>query len=203
MDIDLQGCIDGDKQAWDDFVARTAPLIVAAVRRTIRGGVPEVDDVVQDVYVRLIRDGCRALRSYSPTRSSMATWLTLVARSVAIDHLRRRGTPVVGLDGLSVEDRPGTPGPPEPSDQLDAGRLPMHVLTARQRLVLAMLFDRGLSVEEAAAALRVNEQTIRSTKHKALCRLRECVGGGGPRTESDLTGDEGRPSAVPQKRSTP
>ena len=33
-----------------------------------------------------------------------------------------------------------------------------------------MLFDEEMSVVEASAVLSVNEQTIRSTKHKALQR---------------------------------
>jgi DNA-directed RNA polymerase specialized sigma24 family protein len=36
-----------------------------------------------------------------------------------------------------------------------------------------MLFDREMSVEEVAVVLGVNAQTVRSTKHKALSRLRE------------------------------
>ncbi len=38
---------------------------------------------------------------------------------------------------------------------------------------MTLLFDEQLSVAEAAAFIGVDEQTIRSTKHKALTRLRE------------------------------
>ena len=51
--------------------------------------------------------------------------------------------------------------------------IPLHVLSARQRLVMTLLFDEQLSVAEAAGLIGVDEQTIRSTKHKALTRLRE------------------------------
>jgi len=41
--------------------------------------------------------------------------------------------------------------------------------------VIEMLFQQGLSVEAAAARLGVEQQTIRSAKHKALTRLREAL----------------------------
>ena len=40
-----------------------------------------------------------------------------------------------------------------------------------------MLFDEDMSVEQAAARLNVDPQTIRSEKHKALTRLREAMFG--------------------------
>ena len=49
---------------------------------------------------------------------------------------------------------------------------PLDLLTARQRLVLHLLFDRDLGVPAAARLLGVDEQTVRSSKHKALSRLR-------------------------------
>jgi DNA-directed RNA polymerase specialized sigma24 family protein len=39
--------------------------------------------------------------------------------------------------------------------------------------VLRLLFDEQKSVAEAARFLGVDEQTVRSAKHKALSRLRE------------------------------
>ena len=173
MDVDLEACIRGDKRAWDAFVDRWAGIIHAAVQRAFQGGRgaaarAEVEDTVQDVFLRLIKDDCRLLRSYDANRASLSTWLTLVARSTAIDRLRRkRPPPTVPLEPgdttrASTETR--SAGGPE---------IPLHVLTARQRLVMTLLFDEQLSVAEAARFIGVDEQTIRSTKHKALTRLRE------------------------------
>ncbi|MCP3906000.1 MAG: sigma-70 family RNA polymerase sigma factor [Planctomycetes bacterium] len=169
MDVDLQACIDGDKRAWDLFVERWSGLIVAAVRRTIRtrvGETAEIDDPVQDVFVRLVKDDYRLLRTYDPQRASLSTWLTLVARSTTIDHLRRKRLDTVPLEVDAI-------APPPESREGAPPALPLHLLTSRQRLVLKMLFDEGLTVPEAARTLGVDDQTIRSTKHKAISRLRE------------------------------
>ncbi len=172
MDVDLQACINGDKRAWDLFVERYAGLIVAAVGRSIRGQAArrDLEDPVQEVFVRLIKDDYRLLRSYDPNRSSLSTWLTMVARSVAIDQVRRSRLPTVPLEPQEVAE-----APPASAEHAD---VPVHLLTARQRLVLRMLFDEGRSVGETARIIGVSEQTIRSTKHKALSRLREQLSAG-------------------------
>jgi len=168
MDVDLQACIDGDKRAWDAFVDRWSGLIVTAVQRTIRtrvGQVAEIDDPVQDVFVRLVKNDYRLLRTYDPQRASLSTWLTLVARSTTIDHLRRKRLETVPLEVDAIAPPPEAPAGDTPA-------IPLHLLTARQRLVLRMLFDEELTVAEAARNLGVDDQTIRSTKHKAISRLR-------------------------------
>jgi RNA polymerase sigma factor (sigma-70 family) len=180
LEYDLQACIDGDERAWDAFVERTAPVIYAAVARVIgpRRARREAADVVQDVYLRLLRDERRLLRSFDPARASMATWLTVVARSVAISHLRRRRGP----EAVRLDDAPPVAAPDERHAGSPVADLPVppDLLTGRQRLVLHLLFDRQMDVEEAAGLLGVEGQTVRSTKHKALQRLRGFMGGRRP-----------------------
>jgi RNA polymerase sigma-70 factor (ECF subfamily) len=65
----------------------------------------------------------------------------------------------------------------EPADRI---RIPDGLLTARQKLVLTLLYDREMEVAEAASFLRVDPQTIRSTHHKAMLRLRAHFGGDAP-----------------------
>ncbi len=171
--VELEACLRGEKKAWDAFVDHAAPILFTAVRRTLRrygvaSDAGDVEDLAQDVFVRLVKDGFRLLRSYDPSRASLSTWLTLVARSVTIDHLRRRKLPTVPLGGAEP-----TQAPAEPAEALE---VPAGLLSPRQQLVLTLLFDDDLSVEEAARALGVEPQTIRSTKHKAIVKLRRFFG---------------------------
>jgi RNA polymerase sigma-70 factor (ECF subfamily) len=175
--FDLDACLRGDKRAWDAFVERYARVIFAAVQRVMRArrrtDPADVEDVAQDVFVRLVRDDYRLLRSYDAGRSSLTTWLTIISRSVAIDHVRRRALPTVPLKEAADAAEP--PAPPA-AEALD---LPEGLLTPRQRLVLRMLFEERMAVSEAAEALGVDAQTIRSTKHKAVSRLRGHFRGAG------------------------
>lgn len=150
---------------WDAFVRRYAGLITAAVRGVAREGT-DVEDLVQEVFVRLCKDGFRLLKTYDPTRAGLSTWLTIVARSTARDALRRRQIPVTPIDAVpetSLATEPVT------TEKL---RLPEGLLSPRQKLVLTMLYDQEMDVAEIAESLKVDPQTVRSTHHKAMLKLR-------------------------------
>lgn len=171
--IDLRPLLTGNKRAWDAFVTAAAPLINAVVRRALasyRLSDDDVMDAAQDVFVRLCASDCRLLRTYDPTRASLSTWLAVVARSCAIDHARRRRQVTTPLDDvpearLGVEDR-----------HVEKIRIPEGLLTERQVLVLKCLYDEERDVAEVAQLLRIDAQTVRSTHHKALLRLRAHFG---------------------------
>ena len=174
--IDVGRLKAGNKREWDAFVVAASPLIHAMVRR-VMGAHGEVllDDVLdasQDVFVRLSTEEFRLLRSFDPTRSSLATWIAIVARSAAVDFLRRRRRGTVRLEDIP-ENAVAADDPQ--SEQL---RIPADLLTGRQALVLRLLYGRDLDVIDVARLLRVDAQTVRSTHHKALGRLRVFFGVG-------------------------
>lgn len=167
-------CVAGEADAWAAFVGRYAGVICAAVKRVaqprhLTDSTLSLEDLAQEVFVRLLKDDAKLLRAYDPHRASLPTWLTIVARSAAIDRLRRQRPPAHSLD-----DRFQTAATIDPPRERI--RIPAGLLTARQELVLQLLFDRDLSVAEAAALLGVEAQTVRSTQHKAVSRLREHFG---------------------------
>ena len=53
---------------------------------------------MQEVFLRLCKDGFRLMRTYDPTRAGLSTWLTIVARSTARDVMRRRQLPSTPID---------------------------------------------------------------------------------------------------------
>ena len=165
QEIDLQALGRGDKSAWDAFVRRYAGLIVSAVRGVAHDG-GDIEDLVQEVFVRLCKDGFRLLKTYDPSRAGLSTWLTIVARSTARDALRRRQLQLTPIDAVPEGLLATDATPPEKL------KLPDGLLSPRQRLVLTMLYDRDMEVAEIAVALGVDPQTVRSTHHKAMLKLR-------------------------------
>jgi RNA polymerase sigma factor (sigma-70 family) len=166
---ELASLVAGDKAAWDGFVRRYAGLILSAVRGLTREGT-EAEDLLQEVFVRLCKDDFRLLKTYDPARAGLSTWLTIVARSTARDAQRRRRPPQAALDDvperlLAVVDVHSEPL-----------KLPKDLLSPRQQLVLAMLYERDMDVAEVAKALDVDPQTVRSTHHKAMLKLRAHFG---------------------------
>jgi RNA polymerase sigma factor (sigma-70 family) len=156
----------GDKGAWEAFVRRYAGLVAAAVRGVAREAA-EVEDLAQEVFLRLCKDDFRLLRSYDPARAGLSTWITIVARSTARDAMRRHRPVLTPIDAVP-EGRLAV-DPVEPAQKL---KLPDALLSPRQREILTMLYDREMEVAEIAAALAIDPQTVRSAHHKAMVKLR-------------------------------
>lgn len=157
---------DGDSGAWQGFVRRYGGLIVAAVRG-IAPTPGDVEDLTQEVFVRLCKDRFRLLRSYDPARAALSTWLTIVARSTARDALRRRRA-----DSVPIENVPEAQLAVEPVEPVPKLKLPEALLSPRQREILGMLYDQEMDVAEIARVLGIDPQTVRSAHHKAMLKLR-------------------------------
>ena len=163
---ELDALARGDKEAWEAFVRRYAGLVAAAVRGVAREAA-EVEDLAQEVFVRLCKDDFRLLRSYNPTRAELSTWITIVARSTARDAMRRHRPVLMAIEAVP-ESRLAV-DPIEPAERL---KLPEALLSPRQREILTMLYDREMEVAEVAKTLGIDPQTVRSAHHKAMVKLR-------------------------------
>jgi RNA polymerase sigma-70 factor (ECF subfamily) len=158
----------GERDAWNDFVRLFAGVVYAAVQRRLipAGRGDEVEDVVQEVYVRLCKADFRLLRSYDPARARLSTWLTVVSTSGAIDYLRRQR-----MTQIAIEDAPESCLAVE-DPAFENIKIPDGLLSGRQALVLELLYRRDLEVADAAQIMKIDPQTVRSTHHKALTKLR-------------------------------
>ena len=157
---------NGDSAAWQGFVRRYGGLIVAAVRG-IAPTPGDIEDLTQEVFVRLCKDRFRLLRTYDPSRAALSTWLTIVARSTARDAMRRRRA-----ESVPIENVPEAQLAVEPVEPVQKLKLPEALLSPRQRQILAMLYDQEMDVAEIARALDIDPQTVRSAHHKAMLKLR-------------------------------
>lgn len=164
-DADLQALLAGDKAAWDRFVARYTAVIFAAVRRRLvpAGRTADAEDVVQDVFVKLCQHDFRLLRSYDAARAKVTTWLTVVANSAAVDHLRRLRRRTEDIEAMPESILAVDPVVHE------TVKIPDGLLSPRQALVLELLYQRDMTPAEV---IGIDPQTVRSMHHKALAKLR-------------------------------
>ena len=160
----------GDERAATELVARHAP---ALARFVAGGGGPEdVDEVVQDAFVRAFG----AIGSFRG-ESSFRTWLFSIARRIMLDRRRaaRRDRAHVPLGESDAATDFG------PLDGLIAsetrGRLEVALqnLTRTQRDVFALRVGEGLSYKEIAEVLGTTEGAARVHYHNAMRALQEQV----------------------------
>ncbi len=185
--IDLENLLAGQMADWRQFVEISAPVILTTVRRIFarygRNGSPdEHEDISQEVYLKLSRNDFGLLRKFDPTKAKLSTYIAVVARSTAIDYLRKQRPEADDIDAIAEKiaipfnnfDGGGDPAkaPAETGILATLNALPPALLSERQQKILSLLFDQDLDPEDIAEKFGVATQTIRSAKHKAITKIR-------------------------------
>ncbi|HXF71817.1 MAG TPA: sigma-70 family RNA polymerase sigma factor [Actinomycetota bacterium] len=132
-------------------------------------------DLVQDTFVKLWRSADR----YEPSRGRLDTWVLLVARSLAIDALRRRVLEARTLErvGLPTEADAG-PAPEERAEAEDLAlraRRAMEGLSPGQRAALELAYFGGKTSAEVAELEGIPLGTAKTRIRTALLKLRDAL----------------------------
>ncbi len=108
--------LDGDPHAADMFVTRYTRLVWAILIRQTGVAVGQVEDVYQEVFVRLWEDDYRRIRNWSRD-GDFAAYLAPIVRHLALDALRKspgdRERPLPEPDETDTEPIVGDPSPEE------------------------------------------------------------------------------------------
>ncbi len=140
--------------------------------RNVFPSLPDVDDLVQESYARLIRAREAGRVSYAKA------FLFTTARNAALDLFRRRKTvsieSVADLDELSViEDRPDAAEAISKQQDLEMLSEAVRALPARCRQVMTLRLLYGMSHKEIAAELRISGHTVKAQLAKGMRRCGE------------------------------
>ncbi len=174
-DGNLQTLLKGNPRGWNAFVETYTGTIQRTVQvvldRRGRRDPELVLDLIQDVFIRLIKDDFRLLRKFDATRASLGTYLSVIARSSTLDSLKRRRIPVHPSGEQLIAELRDRQMDPDQSDVL--ANLPEGLLSPDQMQVLVLLFDEELTEDEVALELGIKIQTVRTRKHRAIVRIRK------------------------------
>jgi RNA polymerase sigma-70 factor (ECF subfamily) len=156
----------GDARALETFHARYGATIFGYLLHVLRERA-SAEDVFQQVMTEIWRRGAR----YDAARGSLATWALTIARSRAIDELRRRRP-----EPHDPAELPEPAVPPKlPQDEaLDRWRM-SHLLSrlpSDERRLLELRFYGDLSQTEIATQTGLALGTIKSRMVRGLERLR-------------------------------
>ncbi len=182
----------GDPRAFEALYQRHQGALYRFVRRLLGGALaPQVDEVFQDTWLRVVR----SRDSWAPQGATFRTWLFTLAHHRAIDVLRRSGREVA-LDALDANgDEPWQPdaspwqhwpapaGAAPQADELAfwrrAGLRLLHCLEQlplAQRSAFLLHHEDGLGLAEVAQALGVGFETAKTRLRYAMSKLRTCMG---------------------------
>lgn len=163
-----------DPEEFDRVYRELRPRMVAAAQRIVRD--PAIaEDVVQDVFTQL----WRRPGSFDGRRGSLRSYLTLVARSRAIDVWRSEQARGAATDRLAERiERHGSHAraADEEAVRREAGaRLvaALDTVPRPQRDALLLRYGRDLSAPELAATLDIPVGTAKSRIRLGLARLHD------------------------------
>lgn len=130
---------------------------------------PDVDDLIQESYLRLIR-----ARETGRIRYIKA-FLFTTARHAALDIFRRRQiAPIDSVADISelsvIEDKPCVTEIVSKQQELEFLAEAVRALPERCRQVLALRLFYGCSHKEIAAELRISEHTVKAQIAKGMRR---------------------------------
>ncbi len=155
-----------------DWFAAEVQAHEPSLRAWLRGKfpfLPDLDDVVQESYLRLIRAREAGKVGYAKA------YLFTTARNFALDFFRRRQVvtiePVADLADLRVlEDKPHAADALSRQQELDLLAEAVRALPDRCRQVMTLRLLYGLSQKEIAAELRISEHTVKAQLAKGMRR---------------------------------
>jgi RNA polymerase sigma-70 factor (ECF subfamily) len=125
------------------------------------------DDIVQEVFLRLLRGRIR----FDPARGSLRAFLLGVARNLALQRLRSDAR----WDGL---DEQRFVAPPLPFDDFDTSDLvgrAVRALPPLQREVFVLAQYEELSLEEISGIVGSNVGAVKARLHRARDNLRRML----------------------------
>jgi RNA polymerase sigma factor (sigma-70 family) len=182
----LEGCIAGDRKAQDAFVRRFSNLIYQIVQSTLRGRnlplqKPDLEDLHNTVFVKLFEKKCKKLRQYQGKNGcSISSWIRLIAVRTILDSFRKdradiltRRENIVTLDSVvnTAGEVPGQWAYMENAERFKLIQKGLHSLPPRDRLLLRLHCEEGLSLRDIAGILKISESNAYSIKHRAIKRL--------------------------------
>jgi RNA polymerase sigma factor (sigma-70 family) len=134
----------------------------------------DIDDIVQEAYLRVLRARQTADR---PIESPKA-FLFATARNLALMQLRHRQVartdPLAEIDASGiVDERAGIPDAVTRAQELEILTLAIQSLPARCRQILTLRKLYGLAQKEVAAQLGISEHTVEAQGTIGLRKLAE------------------------------
>jgi RNA polymerase sigma-70 factor (ECF subfamily) len=191
-----------DAAEWDEFVRRCVPLASLMALRISRMWVRDaspatVDDIVQEVFLKLCEQERRILRDFEPRgEDSFLGLLRMVSASVANDYFRRiystkRGGKVVTMP-LGDDDAHVPMDGAGPAARMQQSALLAELdekllsapgtISERDRALFWLYYRQGYTAEEIArlSAAGLTAKGVESALRRVTVWLRDEVGNKGP-----------------------
>ncbi len=197
----LQRCLGRQAGAWNDFVDRYLGLIYHVVHHTahLRSATlrPEdVEDLAGEILLQIVANDYAVLKQFKQ-QSSLATYLTVIARRICVHELARRTAAREVQPKGDGRQQPAAEPEEQPRAELGLERLEeveklLSKLPKRERAVVRLYYLEGRSYEEISTELGIPVNSIGPVLSRARKKLRRDVKSPPPTRELPKKAPEGQ-----------
>jgi len=166
--------IDGSQPAFAQLVQAHQRTCAHLIGRMV-GDRDQVADLLQETFLAVFRQ----LHRFR-FESSLRTWVSRVAYTTALQHLRRRRLEAQWMVAVEAPEDLGIgdegPGPAELSEALQAGRqlsAALERLSPPQRLIVGLHYLEDFDLAEIEQVTGLARGTIKSHLHRARQTLKQ------------------------------
>jgi RNA polymerase sigma-70 factor (ECF subfamily) len=177
----LRRCLSHQPGAWNDFVDRFLGLIYHVVHHTAHlRSTPlkpeDTEDLAQEVLLQIVANDYAVMRQFRGN-SSLATYLTVIARRICVHELARKaaarevhpGAIQADLDRVESEDL----GRAQGLESLEEVERLLGKLPSREREVVRLHYVEGRTYEEISTELGIPVNSIGPILSRARKKLRK------------------------------
>jgi RNA polymerase sigma-70 factor, ECF subfamily len=178
----LQRCLQHDSGAWNDFVDRFLGLIYHVIHYTAHlRSAPlnseEVEDIAQEVMLQVVANDYAVLKQFRG-RSSLATYLTVIARRICVHQLAKMAPTRKPLpENLKRTDEEEHPRTRVGLERQEEVLKLLKRLPSKEREVVRLFYLEGRTYEEISATLNMPVNTIGPVLSRAKKRLKASANG--------------------------
>ncbi len=171
----VQAVVEGDSEAIAELFDRYSGMLTALSLRILNDPA-DVEEILQETFLQVWNQAGR----YDAKRSSVSTWLVLIARSRSIDRLRSRQVKLRTAAAARQENPDIHTSPKGVSNVLKQERRmrlqeEMAKLPEEQRQVLELAFYGGMTQSEIAEQTRIPLGTVKTRTLLAMKKLRKAL----------------------------
>ena len=164
----------GNTEAFEQIYDCTARWLLSIVRRLVDDG--QAEDVLAEVYLQV----WTTLATYDASRAPPRVWLSVIARSRALDHLRRekrRGQAHDSSEMIATTALRDNDGPEQLLSRAEDCRL-VHLslagtpLSSDERTVLGLAYFRENTQQEISDLMGLPVATVKTIMVRARGKLK-------------------------------
>jgi len=178
----LQRCLNRKPHAWEDFVDRFLGLAVHVIRhtaksRSIRVNPQDEEDLAAEFFLAVVNDDFAVLRRFRGD-SSLATYLTVVARRIVVRELLKRKTASGLKDSAERQEEAAVAALEQPEERIDNREEVERLIQGLNRIeadIVRLYHLEGKSYQEISSTVGMPENSIGPTLSRARAKMRQAL----------------------------